>query len=116
MEVLLVAAKRETIADYTGVIALAGAVPTIVDVDAFAIQNAYEANYELRDAVVALVNIGASATTINVIRGDQSLFTRDVPVGGNAYTDALQKDFQISHESAELLKRGIPSDGLDPEQ
>jgi type IV pilus assembly protein PilM len=116
MDVLLVAAKKETIADYTSVIAQAGRVPAIVDVDAFALQNAYEANYEQRDAIVTLLNIGASATTINIVRGDQSLFTRDVPVGGNAYTEALQKDFQIPQESADLLKRGIPADGLDPVQ
>ncbi len=116
MDVLLVAAKKETIADYTGVIAQAGRIPAIVDVDAFALQNAYEANYGQRDAIVTLLNIGASATTINIVRGDQSLFTRDVPVGGNAYTEALQKDFQIPQDSADLLKRGLPVDGLDPMQ
>jgi type IV pilus assembly protein PilM len=116
MDVLLVAAKKETIADYTGVIAQAGKVPAIVDVDAFALQNAYEANYGTRDAIVALLNIGASAININIVRGDQSLFTRDVPIGGNAYTEALQKDFQIAQESADLLKRGYPADGLDPTQ
>lgn len=113
MDVLLVAAKKETIADYTGVIAQAGRVPAIVDVDAFALQNAYEINYGTRDAIVALLNIGASAININVVGGDQSLFTRDVPIGGNAYTEALQKDFQIPQESADLLKRGFPADGLD---
>ncbi|BCS33860.1 pilus assembly protein PilM [Luteitalea sp. TBR-22] len=116
MDVLLVAAKKETIADYTGVIAQAGKLPAIVDVDAFALQNAYEANYGTRDAIVALLNIGASAININIVRGDQSLFTRDVPIGGNAYTEALQKDFQIAQESADLLKRGYPADGLDPTQ
>ncbi len=116
MDVLLVAAKKETIADYTGVIAQAGRVPAIVDVDAFALQNAYEVNYGARDAIVALLNIGASAININIVRGAQSLFTRDVPIGGNAYTEALQKDFQIPHESADLLKRGYPAEGLDPTQ
>ncbi len=116
MDVLLVAAKKETIADYTGVIAQAGRVPAIVDVDAFALQNAYEVNYGTRDSIVALLNIGASAVNINIVRGDQSLFTRDVPIGGNAYTEALQKDFQIAHESADLLKRGYAADGLDPSQ
>ena len=116
MDVLLVAAKKETIADYTGVIAQAGRVPAIVDVDAFALQNAYEANYGNRDAIVALLNIGASAININIVRGDQSLFTRDVPIGGNAYTEALQKDFQLPQESADLLKRGYAADGLDATQ
>ncbi|MGI8672321.1 MAG: type IV pilus assembly protein PilM [Luteitalea sp.] len=116
MDVLLVAAKKETIADYTGVIAQAGRVPAIVDVDAFALQNAFEVNYGARDAIVALLNIGASAININVVRGEQSLFTRDVPIGGNAYTEALQKDFQLPQESADLLKRGYAADGLDPAQ
>lgn len=114
MDVLLVAAKKETIADYTGVIAQAGRTPALMDVDAFALQNAYEVNYGSRDAIVALLNIGASAININIVRGEHSLFTRDVPLGGNAYTEALQKDFQISQESADLLKRGYPADGLDP--
>ncbi|MBA2354889.1 MAG: type IV pilus assembly protein PilM [Acidobacteria bacterium] len=116
MDVLLVAAKKETIADYTGVISQAGRVPAIVDVDAFALQNAFEVNYGARDAIVALLNIGASAININVVRGEQSLFTRDVPIGGNAYTEALQKDFQLPQESADLLKRGYAADGLDPAQ
>ena len=72
MDVLLVAAKKEKIADYTGVISQAGRVPVVVDVDAFALQNAYEMNYGLEpDAVVVLLNAGASAININIITGDQ---------------------------------------------
>ncbi len=79
MDVLLVAAKKEKIADYTGVISQAGRVPVVVDVDAFALQNAYEANYGLEpDAVVVLLNAGASAININILTGDQSVFTRDI--------------------------------------
>jgi type IV pilus assembly protein PilM len=116
MDVILVAAKKETIADYTGVIAQAGGIPSIVDVDAFALQNAYEVNYGSRDAIVALLNVGASAINVNVVRGDQSLFTRDVPAGGNDYTEALQQAFQITQESADLLKRGHAVDGIDVAQ
>ena len=117
MEVLLVAAKKEKIADYMGVITQAGRTAVVVDVDAFALQNAYELNYGFDPGgVVVLLNAGASAININIVRGDQSLFTRDVPIGGNAYTEALQKDFQITQESADLLKRGYPADGLDPTQ
>src|SRR5256885_11091257 len=87
MDVLLVAAKKEKIADYTGVISQAGRVPIIVDVDAFALQNAYEVNYGLEaDQVVVLLNAGASAININIITGDQSVFTRDISMGGNSYT------------------------------
>src|SRR5690349_21105524 len=75
MDVLLVAAKKEKIADYTGVIAQAGRSAVVVDVDAFALQNAYEANYGIEPgAVVVLLNAGASATNINILSGDQSVF------------------------------------------
>ncbi|MDQ3169926.1 MAG: pilus assembly protein PilM [Acidobacteriota bacterium] len=107
IDVLLVAAKKEKIVDYTGVITQAGRQPVIVDIDAFALQNAYEANYGFTDGeVVALINAGASATNVNIVLGDQSVFTRDVSIGGNAYTEALQKELNLPHEAADALKRG----------
>ena len=113
MEVLLVAAKKEKIADYTGVISQAGRTPVVVDVDAFALQNAYEANYGLdAQAVIALLNVGASAININILSGGQSVFTRDVSSGGNAYTEALQKELNLPFESAETAKKGEPVDGV----
>src|SRR6187551_1808117 len=112
MEVLLVAAKKEKIGDYTGVIAQAGRTPVIVDVDAFALQNAYEVNYGLSaPQVVVLLNAGASAVNINILHGDQSVFTRDISMGGNAYTEAVQKELDLPFETAERLKKGIPVDG-----
>jgi len=113
MEVLLVAAKKEKIADYTGVIGQAGRVAVVIDVDAFALQNAYEANYGIEaGAVVVLLNIGASATNINILDGDQSVFTRDLSIGGNAYTEALQKELNLPFEQADQLKRGVAVDGV----
>jgi type IV pilus assembly protein PilM len=112
MEVLLVAAKKEKIADYTGVITQAGRTPVVVDVDAFALQNAYEVNYGIDpNAVVVLLNAGASATNINILQGDQSVFTRDISMGGNAYTEALQRELNLPYESADALKRGEPIEG-----
>jgi type IV pilus assembly protein PilM len=112
MDVLLVAAKKEKIADYTGVITQAGRVPVVVDVDAFALQNAFEVNYGIEPgAVVVLLNAGASAININILNGDQSVFTRDISIGGNAYTEALQKELSLPFESADALKRGMPVDG-----
>src|SRR6516225_4565930 len=112
MDVLLVAAKKEKIADYTGVIAQAGRVPVVVDVDAFALQNAYETNYGLDPhAVTVLLNAGASAININILSGDQSVFTRDISVGGNAYTEAVQKELNLPFETAEQLKKGEPVEG-----
>jgi type IV pilus assembly protein PilM len=112
MDVLLVAAKKEKIADYTGVIAQAGRNPVVVDVDAFALQNAFEANYGLdTHGITVLLNAGASAININILSGEQSLFTRDISIGGNAYTEAVQKELNLSFESAEQLKKGIQVDG-----
>jgi type IV pilus assembly protein PilM len=112
MEVLLVAAKKEKIADYTGVISQAGRTPVVVDVDAFALQNAYEANYGLEpEQVVVLLNAGASAININILAGDQSVFTRDISIGGNAYTEAIQKELNLPFDAAEQLKKGADIEG-----
>ena len=113
MDVLLVAAKKEKIADYTGVIAQAGRSAVVVDVDAFALQNAFEVNYGIEPGqVVVLLNAGASATNINILQGDQSVFTRDISIGGNAYTEALQKELNLPFEQADQLKRGEAVDGV----
>jgi type IV pilus assembly protein PilM len=117
MDVLLVAAKKEKIADYTGVIAQAGRTAVVVDVDAFALQNAFEVNYGIDpDQVVVLLNAGASATNINILQGEQSVFTRDISIGGNAYTEALQKELNLPFEQADALKRGEPVDGVSFEE
>jgi type IV pilus assembly protein PilM len=117
MDVLLVAAKKEKIADYTSVISQSGRTPVIVDVDAFALQNAFEVNYGLEaGGVVVLLNAGASAININILQGNQSVFTRDISMGGNAYTEALQKELDLPFESAEQLKKGIPVDGATFEE
>jgi type IV pilus assembly protein PilM len=115
MEVLLVAAKKDKITDYTDVIRKAGCTPVIVDVDAFAVQNAYEANYDMEPGtVVALLNAGASGVNINIVSGDQSLFTRDISLGGNVFTEAIQKELGLPFDTAERVKKGEPVDGVDP--
>jgi type IV pilus assembly protein PilM len=117
MDVLLVAAKKDKITDYTNVISQSGRTPVIVDVDAFALQNAFEVNYGLEPGrVVVLLNAGASAININILQGDQSVFTRDISMGGNAYTEAVQKELDLPFESAEQLKKAIPVDGATFEE
>src|ERR1041385_6264047 len=107
MDVLLVACKRDKIAQFTQVISQAGKQPVIVDVDAFALQNAYEINYmPAPNQTVALLDIGASVMTINIVRGVTSIFTRDISAGGNQYTDLLQKELDLTFDQAEALKRG----------
>jgi type IV pilus assembly protein PilM len=107
MDVLLVAVKKDKILNYTNVLSLAGKTPAVVDIDAFALQNCYEYNYQpAPDTTVALLNLGASVMNINIVKGTTPLFTRDVSVGGNQYTDSLQKELDLSFEDAEALKLG----------
>ena len=107
VEVILVAVKKEKINDYTSVISQTGKIAALVDVDAFALQNAYEYNADGdENKVVALVNIGASVTNVNVISHGNSMFWRDITFGGNQYTDAIQRELSLSFEQAEELKRG----------
>src|ERR1700719_2893084 len=119
MDVLLVAVKKDKILNHTNVLAQAGKTPVVVDIDAFGLQNCFEVNYD-PDAgqTVALLNIGASVMNINIVRGGIPLFTRDVSVGGNQYTDALQKELDLSFEDAEKLKMGesLPSVTDDQKQ
>jgi type IV pilus assembly protein PilM len=111
MDVLLVAAKKDKIADYTNVITDAGRQAVVIDVDAFALQNAFEANYGAGPEIVVLLNAGASATNVNIVSNGQSLFTRDVSIGGNAYTEAVQRELNLSFASAEAAKKGTAVEG-----
>ena len=123
LSVMLVAARRETVAAYIGAVVEAGCTPAVVDVGALALQNAFEWT-EAReddipldavgDATVALLDVGASATTINVVRAGASVLTRSLPAGGNASSEALQRELDLSFEAAEQLKLGSPSDGWTP--
>lgn len=107
-DVMLVAVKREKILNHTNVLSQAGKVPTVVDYDGFAVSNAFEANYDVpSDQLSALLNVGASIMNIVIGRGGNPLFTRDVSVGGNQYTDTLQKELDLSFEDAEKLKQGF---------
>jgi len=116
IQVILVAAKKEKIADYTSVISMAGKTPALVDIDAFALQNVFEVNYQPEsDQVTALLDVGASSTNINIIRGTDFLFTRDIAIGGNQYTEFLQEEFSIASEAAEAFKLGstVPDENPD---
>ena len=117
MDVLLAAAKKEKISDYTSVITQAGLQPVAVDIAAFALQNAFEANYEFEPhQIIALVDIGAAVSSITVLHGGTSVYWRDINVGGNQYTDAIQKELNLSAEQAERLKRGEEMEGVTYER
>ena len=109
IHVLMAACKRDKIANVKQAIQLAGKQPAIIDVDAFALQNCYELNYDPQAGqVVALLNIGASTTNINILNGARSVFTRDATFGGNQYTSLLQKELGLTFDQAERVKRGMP--------
>lgn len=117
MDVLLAAAKRDKINDYVGVVNQAGLNPQAVDIASFAMQNAFEANYDFEpDQVVALVDIGSAVSSISVLHGGSSVYWRDINIGGNQYTDAIQKELNLSADQAEQLKRGEEIDGIPYER
>ncbi len=112
MDVLLVAVKKDIINDYLSIISTAGLNTVVVDVDAFALENAFEIASEVdREQVVALVNLGAAVMNINILQGGMSEFTRDSPLGGNRYTESIQKMLALSYEQAETLKLGGQVEG-----
>ena len=113
MDVLIVAAKKELVEGYTDAVAAAGLTPVIMDVDSFAVETMYEENYDFAENDLAvLVNIGASITNLNVVKGGMSIFTRDFNLGGNSITEALAASLGISPEEAEAAK--IEGRGDDP--
>jgi len=117
IEVLLVAVKKEKIADHVSVINLAGKIPAIVDVDAFDLLNTYIHNYQpTGHTITALLNIGASISNLCIAKGAELLFTRDISVGGNQYTDFLQKGIGLSYEEAEKIKRGERREDVNEEE
>jgi type IV pilus assembly protein PilM len=117
MEVLLVAAKRDIVASYTDTLRAAALVPAVVDVDYFALENMFEINYDLNpEQVIALVNIGARYSSINILKGGRSTFTGDVPVGGRDITEAVMRELGVTAEEAETIKGGGTLPKVPPEQ
>ncbi|MBI2353480.1 MAG: type IV pilus assembly protein PilM [Deltaproteobacteria bacterium] len=105
MNVLLVASKKDIINDYVAVFNEAALHLSVVDVDSFTVQNAFEANHDAGpDEVLALINIGASVMNINIVKSGGTLFTRDVQMGGNLYTEEIQKQMGLNTPEAESMK------------
>ena len=106
MEVILVAAKKDMIADTVQVIRDAKLQPVVIDVAAFSLQNAFEASYGQAAAAgpVALIHIGNAITHVNIIAGGVSVFARDVTAGGAVFTEEIQRRLHVSHDEAENLK------------
>lgn len=118
MDVLLVAAKKEEINDLTNLAVEAKLRPRIVDLDAFTVQNAFEAGYGAPpvDQTVVLIHVGASLTTLNILAEGTTSFTRDIANGGNQITEEIQRALGISSEEAEAYKCGGDGRGLVPRE
>jgi len=112
MSVILVAAKKDKINELTELVKGAGLVPMVMDVDAFAIENMHAINYPMsQEETTALVNVGASVMNINIVSKGTSLFTRDIPIGGNRYKESIQRELGLSYEQAEEIKKGGRASG-----
>jgi type IV pilus assembly protein PilM len=107
IDILLVAARKSKVDDYVSLIRESGLRPIVVDTDIFALENEFEINNDTEESVVALVDIGASTMNINVLKGSVTMFQRDIAIGGNRYTSAIQKELNVDYEQAEALKMGV---------
>ncbi len=109
MDVILVAAKKEIIADYMQVVRDAKLQPAVLDVAAFTIQNAFEAGYgeAATQGNIGLFHVGHALTHINIISNGVSVFARDVTVGGAAFTEELQRRLHVDFEAAEGFKLAL---------
>ncbi|MEE8575557.1 MAG: type IV pilus assembly protein PilM [Thermodesulfobacteriota bacterium] len=117
IDVMLVAVKKDVINDYTNLIKESGLNPVVVDVDSFALENMMEINYPINpDENQVMVNIGASITSISVIVAGLTIFTRSIPMGGNQYTEEIQRRFSVNFKDAEELKVGGENSDVDSEE
>ena len=108
MNVLLVAAKRELIETKLRLLTDAGLVPGIVDVDAFALHNAFELNYpDAMSGVVGLINIGHEVTNINILDDGVPLLTRDITVGTRRFREDLQREQGVGNDQADAMLQGF---------
>jgi type IV pilus assembly protein PilM len=111
MDLVIVAVKKSKVSEYIGVVEDAGFVPVIVDVDGFAVGNQFEVNHpETSGDAVALIDMGAAVMKTNVVRGGAPAFARDIPFGGNQYTQAIADRLHTTFEQAERAKVGEASD------
>ncbi len=115
MNVILVAAKKEMVNNYINLIQLANLNPCIIDIDAFALQNIYELSYGSGGENVALIDIGASKTSLNILKENTSVFMRDVSLGCGQINQEIASMINCSIEEAEQVKLNNPGDKLTPE-
>jgi type IV pilus assembly protein PilM len=116
MDVLLVAAKRDLVEDKVQLLSQAGLEAEVVDVDAFALHNAFGVNHpEAMRGLAALLNVGHELTNVNVLDEGIPLLTRDLTVGTRKIREDLQRERGVSAEDADAMLKGFErSPDLDP--
>jgi len=110
--VLLTAAKKDMIEDYVALVQMAGLNPCIIDVDAFALQNIFERCHPVGEDTIALIDIGASKTSLNILQKNQSLFMRDVSLGCAQINQKIASISGCSLEEAEQIKLTAKSEKM----
>src|ERR1700677_3796215 len=107
MDLLLVAAKKDEINDYASILREAKLRPVVVDINAFTIQNIFETQLGLpEDGTIGLLNVGAAVSSLNIVSRGISAFTREITNAGNAITEEIRKQCNVSYEQAEAYKCG----------
>jgi type IV pilus assembly protein PilM len=117
MDLLLVAAKKDEINDYAAIVKAAKLKPIVVDINAFSVQNIFEHTTGLpQDQTVALLNVGAAISSLNIVSHGVSAFTREITNAGNYITEEIQKQLSVSFEQAEAYKLATTAAGAVPQQ
>jgi len=116
MHVMLVAAKKEIIDEYSDVLEMANLNPCVIDVDAFALEKVFEDNYLNEEGNIALIDIGANKMNINIVKEYMSAFTRDVSIGGEQIVRDIASRFECSFEEAEAVMLGKTKDKVPQEE
>ena len=120
LDVLLVAAKRDRIDDRAGIIAQTGRRPVVLDIEAFALANAYQMNYpERNDALAALVHVGRAVTIVCLLEKGQPAFTRDIAIGGQVHVDAILRELGgngVDELAAKRILHGQFPNDVSPDQ
>jgi type IV pilus assembly protein PilM len=118
LDILLVAAKKDKIANYSNVVNQARKNLEAIEVDVFALQNALDVNYpELsKEKTIAIINLGANITNVIIIEKNVPQLFRDLSLGGSFFTENISKDLGISFDDAEKLLKGLPVKNVEPER
>ncbi len=115
MDVLLVAVKKDFLTQYVDIVTSLNLTPVVVDVDCYALEVMFDHCYpDIEDETVALINVGASLTNINILVSGTSHFVRDLPLGGDLISQDIIRFFNVNFMQAENIKRGATLGNISP--